>query len=75
MLRRLITTMNRFVPLLSIELDDKNLPEQGASATLLLTFLQELGYTGKLVPVKVNSSYANQYKDYHFDIICNKVPH
>ncbi len=75
MLRRLITSINRFAPVLSIELYDNNLPDEGASAIPLLTFLQELGYTGKRSPAKANLSYANTYRDYQFDIICDKRVH
>jgi hypothetical protein len=64
--------MNRFAPVLSNELYDNNLPDQGASATPLLTYLQELRYTGKRSPAKVNLSYANPYRDCQFDIICDK---
>lgn len=60
-------TLQKFRPLLFIELDDNNLRDQGDSAQRLVKYLEDLGYsiadavTGS--PVRSDQSFANCHTD------------
>lgn len=62
-------TLNRFQPVLFIELDDQNLSEQGSSAKELVQFLEEKGY--ELTHAEKNKKVTSEtdFKNCHYDIV------
>jgi FkbM family methyltransferase len=63
-------TLRKFKPKLFIELDDNNLKQQGHSASMLVLFLENMGYKIINSMNGKNISSADDFKDCHYDIIC-----
>lgn len=64
-------TITNFKPTLFIEVDDTNLREQGGSAEELLRYVMELGYVAIESINKQVIKKDQDFKNTHFDIICN----
>ncbi|HEY4799779.1 MAG TPA: FkbM family methyltransferase, partial [Bacteroidia bacterium] len=64
------TILRTFKPTLFIEVDNNNLSEQGDSASLLITYLNHLGYN-KIINAETNTivTPAIDFTNCHYDII------
>ncbi len=63
-------TLQKYKPILFIELDDENLKEQHSSALSLVQYLDGLGYTISNASKNILISPNTDFKNCHFDIIC-----
>lgn len=63
-------TLEKFKPVLFIELDDDNLKAQGSSAQELIHFLITMDYEVKRADDQQLLTPNNQFSHCHFDIIC-----
>jgi FkbM family methyltransferase len=62
-------TLNKFHPTLFIELDEKNLVDQGNSAKQLVEFLENKGYTLSHAETKEKITQISDFRNCHYDII------
>ena len=71
-LKGAIKAINKYSPVLFVEVDDNNLREQQSAARELIHFLNVNGYSTlnseNNLPVKVEDDFSNC----HFDVICRK---
>jgi FkbM family methyltransferase len=63
-------SLNKFHPVLFIELDDVNLMQQGATAEQLIRFLKDLNYNIKRADTGELLNEQYNFSNCHFDIIC-----
>lgn len=61
----------RHRPLLFIEVDDRNLRDQGSSAQALISFLEQLGYTHRDAATDRAIRSTDDFTNCHFDIIAS----
>ncbi len=66
-----LATLQKFHPLLFIELDDDNLVQQGATASELIEFLLKLKYTIQRADNGETLTSTSHFSHCHFDIICS----
>lgn len=64
-------TIFEYRPVLFIEIDDNNLKQQNSSASNVISWLDDLGYSIKRADTlePVDSNYE-KFKNCHFDVIC-----
>lgn len=63
-------SLQNYLPILFIELDDENLKAQGNSAQALTSFLECLGYKIYRADDQQPITSSDNFNDCHFDIIC-----
>lgn len=66
-------TLEKWHPILFIELDDGNLMEQGTSAKDLVTFLVGLGYTVDHAETRQLITVNADFNNCHFDIVARRA--
>lgn len=62
--------LNKYHPILFIELDDLFLQAQGDSAEILITFIEEQGYTITRCDTEEQITSKMNFTNCHFDILC-----
>jgi len=65
-------TIERYTPVLFIEVDDNNLKAQSASAKELIHLLSETGYSVEHAENKTPITENDDFSNCHYDIICRK---
>ena len=68
-------TLRKYSPLLFIELDDRNLKAQSASAQELIRFLSQNEYAAVSAENNLMLTEENNFTDCHYDIICRRKLH
>jgi hypothetical protein len=72
-LRGAVNTISKYHPVLFIEVNDNNLKQQGHSAPILLSFLENKGYKITKAENGRKVSSSENFSNCHFDIICKFI--
>ena len=72
-LKGALLTIQKYKPILFIELDDNNLKEQGTSAFELINFIKSLGYQIRQAESNQLLVETDTYTDCHYDILCQYI--